>query len=169
MQNGREAGFTYLGVLLLVAVTSIALSATMTVWHFEFQREKERELLFIGNEFRTALDRYAAATQRGGLGRRYPLRLEDLILDERFAAKRRHLRRIYKDPMTGNTDWGLVKTADGQIIGVHSLSSEKTIKRDNFLQRDIGLVGRTSYDQWIFMSSTARVAPAINQSVPRNN
>jgi type II secretory pathway pseudopilin PulG len=157
-----EAGFTYIGVLLLVAVVGIALSATSTVWHFEVQREKERELLFIGNEFRAALDKYAAATLSGG-GRRFPTRLEDLLLDERYLAKRRHLRRLYVDPMTGKDDWGLVRTADGQIIGVHSLSKEATIKKANFDLRDSGLTGRATYDQWVFMAGNARAAMTIRQ------
>jgi type II secretory pathway pseudopilin PulG len=170
MRTGRggrsEGGFTYVGVLLLVAVTGLALSATSTVWHFEVQREKERELLFIGNEFRTALDRYAAATLAGG-GRRFPTRLEDLLLDERYAAKRRHLRRLYIDPMTGKDEWGVVRTADGQIIGVHSLSKGETIKRANFDLRDSGLTGRASYDQWVFMAGNARAAMTMQQPVAR--
>jgi type II secretory pathway pseudopilin PulG len=151
----RQAGFTYIGVLLMVAITGIALAATATVWHFEVQRERERELLVIGNEFRLALDRYSAATLPGA-GRRFPTRLEDLLLDERSAAKRRHLRRIYRDPMTGKTEWGVIRTADGQIIGVNSLSEEPTIKKANFGVRDLGFTGKASYNQWVFMATTAR-------------
>ncbi|MBI4998904.1 MAG: type II secretion system protein [Rhodocyclales bacterium] len=149
-------GFTYVGVLLLVAIVGIALASTATVWHFQVQRDKERELLNIGNEFRLALDRYAAAIP--GSGRKFPLRLEDLLLDERMAAKQRHLRRIYRDPMTGRSDWGLVRTADGQIIGVHSLSNEATIKKANFGLKDQSLTGKPTYGQWVFMASNARAA-----------
>jgi type II secretory pathway pseudopilin PulG len=159
MRTGKrragQGGFTYVGVLLLVAVVGIALASTSTVWHFEVQRERERELLVIGNEFRLALDRYAAATLPGA-GRRFPTRLEDLLLDERSAAKRRHLRRIYRDPMTGKTEWGVIRAADGQIIGVNSLSEEPTIKKANFGLRDLGFTGKSSYNQWVFMATTAR-------------
>lgn len=154
-----SGGFTYIGILLLVALVGIALASTATVWHFELQREKERELLTIGNEFRVALDRYAAATP--GAGRKFPLRLEDLLLDERTAAKRRHLRRIYPDPMTGRGEWGLIRTADGQIIGIHSLSTEATIKKANFSLRDQGLTGKPTYEQWVFMASNARAALSV--------
>lgn len=158
-----QAGFTYVGVLLLVAVVGLALSATSTVWHFEVQREKERELLFIGNEFRVALDRYATAPVQSA-AKRFPARLEDLLQDNRTPARVRHLRRIYRDPMTGKDEWGLVRTGDGQIIGVHSLSKEEPIKKANFGARDGGLVGRTSYEQWVFMSAHA---PAGTTSRPR--
>lgn len=163
MRNGSahagNGGFTYVGVLLLVAIVGIALASTATVWHFQVQRDKERELLIIGNEFRLALDRYAAAIP--GSGRRFPLRLEDLLLDERMAAKQRHLRRIYRDPMTGRSDWGLVRTADGQIIGVHSLSNGATIKKANFGLKDQSLTGKSTYGQWVFMASNARVAMQV--------
>lgn len=150
----HESGFTYVGVLLLVAVIGIWLAATGTVWHLEVQREKERELLYIGSQFRNALDHYAASSF--GSGRRFPLRLEDLVLDERFADKRRHLRRIYRDPMTGRDEWGLIRTADGQIIGVHSLSNETPIKRAGFGLRDLAFTGKANYGQWVFMARTAR-------------
>lgn len=150
----RESGFTYIGVLLLVTVVGLWLAATGTVWHLEVQRDKERELLYIGNQFRDALDRYAASTV--GSARRFPLRLEDLVLDERFAAKRRHLRRIYRDPMTGREDWGVIRTGDGQIIGVHSLSTEVPVKRANFAIRDLAFTSKANYGQWVFMARTAR-------------
>jgi hypothetical protein len=143
------------GVLLLVSVAGLALASTSTVWHFEVQREKERELLFIGNQFRAALDRYAAAPL-STLGPRFPNRLEDLLLDNRTPARMRHLRRIYRDPMTGSAEWGLVRTADGQIIGVHSLSDAPVIKQANFAARDQGLTGKGTYRQWVFMATTAR-------------
>jgi type II secretory pathway pseudopilin PulG len=159
MQAGRPparaAGFTYVGVLLLVSVAGLALASTSTVWHFEVQREKERELLFIGNQFRTALDRYAAAPL-STVGPRFPTRLEELLLDNRTPARLRHLRRIYRDPMTGGEEWGLIRTADGQIIGVHSLSDAPAIKQANFSTRDQGLTGRSTYRQWVFMATTAR-------------
>jgi type II secretory pathway pseudopilin PulG len=151
-----ESGFTYVGVLLLVAATGIALAATSTVWHFEVQREKERELLFIGNEFRAALDRYALAVLPGAGLQRFPQRLEQLLQDNRTPATHRHIRRIYRDPMTGGEEWGLVRTADGQIIGVHSLSDAPPIKQANFSARDQGLAGRSTYREWVFMATTAR-------------
>jgi type II secretory pathway pseudopilin PulG len=169
MRTGRrrQSGFTYVGVLLLVAVLGIALAATSTVWHFQVQREKERELLSIGDEFRLALDRYAANSV--GTARRYPTRLEDLLLDDRSAGKRRHLRRIYRDPMTGRDEWGLVRTADGQIIGIYSLSTEPTIKRANFSLRDQNFTGMPTYRQWIFMATYARTAMRMRPAAPNNS
>jgi type II secretory pathway pseudopilin PulG len=145
----RTAGFTYIGVLVLLVVMGISLTAAGQVWHTLRQREKERELLFIGHEFRSALDRYARHTPRNG--RRGPERLEDLLLDPRVPGVRRHLRRIYADPMTGRPEWGLVIAANGEISGVHSLSAEQPLKTAGFAQADRQFEGLTKYSDWVFM------------------
>ena len=126
------------------------------------QREKEQELLFVGHQFRLAIERYARATS--GSARRLPLRLEDLLLDERTPAKSRHLRRVYTDPMTGSAQWGLLRQADGQIIGVHSLSTDEPIKKAGFAVKDEGFSGKTSYSDWIFMAALPMAVPSNAQS-----
>ena len=89
------------------------------VWHTSNAREKEAELLFIGNEYRRAIERYYLA---GSGVRQYPKNLADLVKDPRQPGTVRHLRRLYPDPITGSEEWGLVKSADGGFAGVHSLS-----------------------------------------------
>jgi type II secretory pathway pseudopilin PulG len=166
--QARQAGFTYIGLLLAVAIMGVWLAATANVWHLRVQREKEQELLFIGSQFRQALNRYSASTL--GSGRRFPVRLEDLLLDERSAQKRRHLRRIYTDPMTGKAEWGLVRLADGQIIGVHSLSTEQPVKKAGFGLRDLAFTGKQAYSQWAFLAAaragSVPAAPAPKPSSP---
>lgn len=163
--SGRQcAGFTYIGLLLAVALVGTLVAAAASHWHLEVQREKEQELLFVGNEFRQAIVSYAAATKPKA--RPYPMSLDDLLLDERTVEKRRHLRRIYADPMTGRAEWGLVRMANGQIIGIHSLSDGQPIKQAGFRRRDEGLMGRAKYSEWQFLASggPASLPPA---SAPR--
>ena len=159
----HQRGFTYIGLLMAVAIMGVWLAATANVWHLRVQREKEKELLFIGNQFRQAINRYSASSI--GSGRHFPLRLEDLLLDERAAEKRRFLRRIYPDPMTGKPEWGLVRLADGQIIGVHSLSTEEPVKKAGFDIRDLAFTGKRSYTQWAFLGSVGR--GTVPQPVPK--
>jgi type II secretory pathway pseudopilin PulG len=52
-RRGRQAGFTYVAVLILLAVLSAGLASVGTMWHTQAQREREEELLFIGEQFRT--------------------------------------------------------------------------------------------------------------------
>ena len=147
-----EQGFTYIGVLVLVALMGIALSAAGQMWHTLQQREKEQEQLFIGHQFRLALDRYAKLTP--GQAKRYPLALEDLLQDPRRTEIQRYLRKIYLDPMTGNAEWGLITGPDGGIYGVHSLSDDEPVKKSNFGLADRQFEGRMKYSDWVFMHAT---------------
>ena len=82
MPNGKAcAGFTYLGVLLLIAVSSVALAATGTVWSSVAQRDHERQLLWVGSQYAQALRSYYRASP--GLAQ-YPQELADLLQDNRF-------------------------------------------------------------------------------------
>jgi len=54
----RQAGFTFIGLLFMVALAGIAIAGTGILWHMEGRREKEVELLFIGEEYRNAIGNY---------------------------------------------------------------------------------------------------------------
>lgn len=148
-QTGRARGFGYIGLLILVAMMSIALAAAGEIWHTAMKREKEQELLFVGGQFRHALQQFYANTPRQG--RRYPLNLEELLLDPRYPGIRRYLRKIYADPMTGSTEWGLVSGPNGEIYGVYSLSETEPLKKGNFRLLERGFEGTAKYSDWVFM------------------
>lgn len=140
----REAGFTYLWVMLLVFVMGLGLLTASTLYGMSLKRDKERELIFIGHQFRDAIRRYVVAH-----GQAYPDSLDSLVQDPMFPGIRRFLRKVYVDPMTGKTEWGLVKVG-GKIVGIYSLSNATPFKVDNFDPVDAGLKGRTEYRQWVF-------------------
>jgi type II secretory pathway pseudopilin PulG len=148
-----QRGFTYIYVLLLIALIGAGLAMAGMVWRTEVKRAKEVELLFIGHEFRQALASFHSQTPGGE--KRYPQSLEDLLLDPRFAQSVRHLRRIYRDPMTGQTEWGLARNANGDIVGIHSLSTEKPMKVGGFTAEDEALKGMDRYNQWVFAPAGA--------------
>jgi type II secretory pathway pseudopilin PulG len=58
--NHRDAGFTYIGLLIALAALGISLAATGELWRTAAKREREQELLFVGTEFRNALASYYA-------------------------------------------------------------------------------------------------------------
>lgn len=162
-RRGGQRGFTYIALLIGVAVMGVGLAATGEVWSTAQTREKERQLLFVGGEFRRAIASYAA--QNGTAAARFPLRLEDLLRDPRFPGVRRHLRRIYADPVTGTTQWGLVKGRGGEIYGVYSLSDAVPIKQAGFAPEDTQFEGKSKYSEWVFSPVQAAprpVAPAPN-------
>lgn len=145
-------GFTYIGLLAAIIVMGAILGATVDVWHTSLQREKERELLFVGDQFRLAIRHYYHN------GRSYPVSLEDLLKDPRQPAVRRYLRKIYHDPITGGTDWGLVLDDRGGIIGVHSLSENRPIKTAGFPEADKDFEDAEKYSDWVFSYQTQQRA-----------
>jgi len=144
-QRGAR-GYALIGLLLTVAVTGIALAAAAQLWSTVSRRDKEEDLIRIGLEFREAIRSYAASSPGA---EQFPPRLEDLLLDPRSPNVKRHLRRIYADPVTGKADWGLVKRGEA-IIGVHSLAEGKPLK--SALDPLLGIADEaTSYQDWIFV------------------
>ena len=120
------SGFTFIGLLIFISITGIVLSAAGITWMYEVRSEKEQQLLFVGVEFKNAIDSYYASTP--GQPKVYPISLDDLLRDKRMPNIKRHLRKIYPDPMTGKVDWGLVKKK-GRIVGIFSCSSLVPFKR----------------------------------------
>lgn len=144
-----QRGFTYLGLMLIVASMGAALAATAQVWSTVVQREKERELLFIGEEFRKALKGFAAGARN--TSERSPRTINDLVKDPRYPDTRRYLRKLYIDPMTGKPGWGLQKDTKGGIVGVFSLSEAKPRKVAEFSSKDRDFEGKIKYSEWIFL------------------
>lgn len=145
----NQRGLTYLALLFAVALTGIALSAVGIVWSTERQRERERELLFVGDQFRAAIASYYLRSP--GLIKRYPAKLDDLLKDNRFLGVKRHLRQIYLDPMTNNREWGLVTAPEGGIMGIFSTSTQRPIKQAGFADRFAGFEGKFRYADWQFI------------------
>lgn len=173
-----QAGFTYLWVLLLIAFMGVGLTVAVEVDSTAARRDREKELLAIGRQFQVALARYheagmpmaagmpaapglpAAAGPDGapvapgvtglaGAGREYPASLDDLLQDRRAPGIRRHLRKVFVDPMTGKAEWGLVLVG-GRIVGVHSLSDAVPIKQDGFDPDQAQLRAKQKYSEWLF-------------------
>jgi len=141
-------GFTYLWVLLLVALMGVGLTVAVEIDSVATQRDQERELLSIGRQFRYAIGRYYEAQQSGGR-REYPPSLEELLRDSRFPGVRRHLRRVFVDPMTGKPEWGLLR-ANGRIVGVYSLAEKRPIKQEGFEPSDAAFSGSQQIREWRF-------------------
>lgn len=149
--NLIEHGFTYVGILILIAVIGLVSSATLKVGTLLQRREAEYELLAIGLEYRNALISYANATPQGQSI--FPGSMQDLVKDPRYPNARRHLRRIYVDPITAKEEWGTVSAPDGTgIAGIHSLSNSKPIKVANFDANFPNFNEKSSYKDWVFTS-----------------
>lgn len=145
----NQGGFTYLGLLFAVALAGIVLATTGVLWSTERQREKERELLAVGEEFRRAIESYYERSP--GTVKRYPANLDELTKDNRFITVQRHLRQVYRDPVTGNVDWSVIAAPEGGIMGVQSQSTAEPLKQGNFPARFAEFEGKRSYADWRFV------------------
>lgn len=148
--RNHNGGFTYLGLIITVAIIGIASAATLQLGSVTQRRAAEEELLEIGSEFRNALISYANATPVGQ--KRAPSSLDDLLKDPRYPNPKRHLRKLYADPITGKEEWGIIEAIDGSgIVGVYSLSNAQPIKVDNFDPLFHDFAGKKSYRDWKFL------------------
>lgn len=154
MANG-ERGFTLLGVLFLLVLLGVGLAALGKVWETSLRREKEAELLFVGDQFRRAIESYHRLTS--GTEKHYPKRLNDLLEDNRFPNTVRHLRRLYRDPFTLSQEWGLIKSGD-EITGVYSLAPGKPVKTAAFPPPYEAFADQGSYRDWQFLATPGGVA-----------
>ena len=141
----RQAGFTYLGLLILVSLIGLALAAAGEVVATAARRDREEQLLWVGHEYRAAIARF--------VGRRhaYPRALAELLgsaPDDPVTV--RYLRQLYPDPMTHALDWTLVQGPDGGIMGVASSSVRAPLKTAHFDDADKDFEDATSYGDWKF-------------------
>lgn len=157
-----EKGFTYIWMMFAVALAGIALAGAGQLWQTEARREKEKELMFVGEQFRLAIESYYESSPGA---KRYPDSLEKLLFDNRFPTITRHLRKVFYDPMTGIAQWGLIKRPGAGVVGVHSLSTQKPLKQANFQGRYASFAGAESYRNWEFIylpadtSGAAKIEP----------
>lgn len=150
-----QDGFTYIGVLIMIAIIGIFLATAGIVWHVAAQREKEQQLLFAGGQIRAAIGRFYNA--KAGPANQFPQTLADLLRDPRAPGVERYLRKLYADPISGTTQWGLVKDTDDRIMGVYSLSEEHPIKLAGFSADNKGFEDKEKYSQWVFVYQPKRV------------
>lgn len=143
----RARGFVYLWLLIVVAVLGVTLALGAEWIRTQRTREAEAQLLFVGHQFRLAIERYYEATP--GAHKVYPTSIDDLLRDPRFPGIRRHLRKRYHDPITGQPEWGEVRVGP-HLVGVYSLSERQPFKVGRFEPADASFEGKAHYSDWKF-------------------
>ena len=144
-----DSGFTYPAALLMVVVISVSLMTAQKQWSILMQRERERQLFFRAEQITCAIESYFESTP--GADGRYPRKLEHLLKDNRFPAAKRHLRKLYKDPMTGDGTWGIIHDGRGRIKGIYSRSGDKPLKVGGFDEKYKSFKGKNKYSEWKFV------------------
>jgi type II secretory pathway pseudopilin PulG len=169
-----EAGFSLVALFTAITVMMILMAVAMPSWKYVVQNEREQELYFRGNAIAAAIERY----QRKN-GNAAPPSLEVLV-------KGKYLRKEYKDPMTKDGKWRLLRPGEvvvarlaaqggdrrgprvpqgpgktgteiGPFVGVASLSTEDSLRVMN---------GAETYDEWLFLAGKPRVLGKPMTPVP---
>ena len=120
-----QHGYTFIELLIVTAVLLILASAVMPLAQVTSQRQREAEVRRALREMRTAIDAFKNAVDQGLIpmtelepgNEGYPPDLETLVegisaANDATGRKLRFLRRIPIDPITADTDWGLLSYQD---------------------------------------------------------
>jgi type II secretory pathway pseudopilin PulG len=156
-------GYTFVSVLVLLAVCMIGLSIAGPNWAEAARRGREHELLRIGRLYALALAEYQA-TSPGAL-KAYPSALDELVDDHRFVGVRRHLRRLYPDPLAPDRAWGLVRDAQERIIGVYSQSDAAPVAQGALDLGGVRLPAARHYSDWHFIAPVSDAASAASSRI----
>ena len=143
-----QHGVMLLALLVFLAILGLVITKTTEVWSTTLVREREQELLFAGDQYRAAIERYYYATP--GASKRLPRTLDELIKDDRFPKPQHHLRQLYPDPFRDGGAWGVLRQGSG-IVGVYSLSDQKPMKKSGFDARYTEFSAAQSYRGWRFI------------------
>lgn len=159
MRSGStsQAGFTLIAVMAAMLLLALGTQGVMMVLSQQAQREREAQLLRIGTEIAAAIAAYHAASP--GTVKVFPRSLEDLLDDKRFVSTKRHLRRVYADPITNSTDWGILRRADGTIEGVYSKSEATPVRTAGIELHGIAAAGAQKYSDWKFAFTPREATP----------
>jgi type II secretory pathway pseudopilin PulG len=90
-------GYTLVALLVAMTVASILIASVLPLASAQAQREKESELIFRGLQYAEGIRVFR---RRFG---RYPNSLKELA-----EVKPRSVRKLWKDPMTKDGEWGIV-------------------------------------------------------------
>lgn len=146
-----------ISLLIALAVGGIALMAGVDLWATYRQREREVQLLFVGDQYRRAIRSYYFAAP-AGTPRVLPRSVSDLLQDDRYALPLRHLRRAYPDPITASPEWGELRV-DGRLSAVFSTSQQKPMKQAGFAMAYENFALQDRYQDWVFGFSASPLDP----------
>jgi general secretion pathway protein G len=144
-----QAGLTLVELIVAFSILLILTNMAVPMARYQVRRQREKALRADLDDMRRAIDRYKDLCDQGKIQSQnqdaycYPTTLESLVEGVQMnntlagngqSTKMRFLRRIPKDPMTGDADWGKRSMQDdatsdswgGQnVFDVYSKSMDK--------------------------------------------
>ena len=110
----KNRGYAFLVLMMIVSILLISLTAALPSIYTAGQREKEKELIFRGNEYARAILFFHR--QFG----RFPSSVDEIL---KKTNGYRFLRRAYRDPMSPGGKWRLIHAnAAGMLLDSRVMS-----------------------------------------------
>ena len=106
-RESSEAGYILLIVMMMATLLLVSLAAAVPSIYVEGQREKEKELIFRGEQYARAIILFHQQFKR------YPTSVKELLHTNNLS----YLRHAYPDPMTRSGKWRFIHaTANGVVL-----------------------------------------------------
>src|SRR5262245_57317857 len=121
MRRGNERGFAMLLVFVMAATVAIMLYRELPRVAFEAQRNKEQLLIERGEQYSRAIQLYVRKWKK------YPATIEDLESTNQV----RFLRKRYIDPMSGKSEWRLIRVGPGGVFLDSLVHKPPSLKKED--------------------------------------
>jgi general secretion pathway protein G len=122
MRRDNQRGLTLVELIVAFTIMLILTSMAVPLARSKVRAERERELRYALRDMRYAIDKYKDFADAGSFGPLkqgtdgYPESLQQLVDGVKLAGpkdqKMYFLRRIPRDPFTGNREWGMRSDQD---------------------------------------------------------
>jgi general secretion pathway protein G len=122
MRRRNQRGLTLVELIVAFTIMLILTSMAVPLARSKVRAERERELRYALRDMRYAIDKYKDFADSGAFGPLkqgtdgYPESLQQLVDGVKLAGpkdqKMYFLRRIPRDPFTGNREWGMRSDQD---------------------------------------------------------
>lgn len=103
----RDAGFSMAALVIFLTAASILLTISVPSYVMQAKREQEKELIFRGEEYSRAIQKYQRTLNL------LPTSVDDLLSSNGT----RFLRKAYADPVSGEPWRVIILNADGTLTG----------------------------------------------------
>src|SRR5437016_14514339 len=104
----RDAGFSLAALIFFATAASILAAAAVPAYQMQAQREREKELIFRGEEYTRAIQKYQRTLNL------LPNNEDDLLASNNGT---RFLRKAYADPVSGEPWRRIILNANGTLTG----------------------------------------------------
>jgi len=143
-----QGGLVLIALMLMLILVGIGALSAAEIWSTARKREREVELLWVGDQYRRAVESYWKTTP--GPRKVLPTTISQLLNDDRFPNPVHHLRQAYRDPMAEDTDFEPV-IINNALVGVHSTSTAVPMKHAHFPRKYAQFATAEDYSQWKFV------------------